>query len=188
MWDSVKEGAELTTRGHHGYKYETQKGVLYRIYQEPRGDSAVEIKQIVLPSDYRKQVMSLAHESIVGGHLGSKKTVDRITSSFHWPGITSDVTRFCQSCDICQKTIPKGKVAKVPLGEMPLIDVPFQTVAVNLIGPITPVSDCGNRNILTVVDYATRYPEAVPLKRIETEGMHRHFWKFSVGSVFLQKF
>jgi hypothetical protein len=52
---------------------------------------------------------------------------------------------------------------------MPLIDTPFKRVAVDLIGPITPVSDRGNRYILTVVDYATRYPEAMALKNIETE-------------------
>ena len=113
--------------------------------------------------------MSLAHESIVGGHLAAKKTIDRITTSFHWPGITSDVTRFCRSCEICQKTVPKGKVTKVPLGEMPIMDVPFHRVAVDLIGPITPVSENGNRYILTIVDFATKYPEAVALPRIETE-------------------
>ena len=73
------------------------------------------------------------------------------------------------SCDICHRTIPKGKVTRVPLGEMPLIDTPFERIAVDLVGPITLVSDAGHRYILTVVDYATRYPEAIPLKKIETE-------------------
>ena len=63
----------------------------------------------------------------------------------------------------------KGKMTKVPLGEMPIMDVPFHRVAVNLIGPITPVSDNSNRCILTIVDFATKYPEAVALPRIETE-------------------
>ena len=127
------------------------------------------MKQVVVPSEHRKRVMSLAHESIVGGHLAAKQTIDRISTSFHWPGITSGVTRFCRSCEICQKTVPKGKVTKVPLGEMPIMDVPFHRVAVDLIGPITPVSDKGNRNILTIVDFATKYPEAFALPRIETE-------------------
>ena len=52
---------------------------------------------------------------------------------------------------------------------MPIMDVPFHRVAVDLIGPITPVSDNGNRYILTVVDYATKYPEAIALPKIETE-------------------
>ena len=39
----------------------------------------------------------------------------------------------------------------------------------DLVGPILPPSEMGHRYILTLVDYATRYPEAVPLKNIETE-------------------
>ena len=42
---------------------------------------------------------------------------------------------------------------------MPLIDTPFKRVAVDLI-----VSEKGARYVLTLVDYATRYPEAVQLK------------------------
>ena len=56
----------------------------------------------------------------------------------------------------------------VPLGEMPIMDAPFQRVAIDLIGPLSPVSNKGNRYILTVVDYATRYPEAIPLAKIDT--------------------
>nr|XP_006823821.1 PREDICTED: uncharacterized protein LOC102805069 [Saccoglossus kowalevskii] len=52
---------------------------------------------------------------------------------------------------------------------MPLIDMPFKRVAIDLVGPITPASDRGHLYILTMVDYASRYPEAVPLKNIDTE-------------------
>ena len=52
---------------------------------------------------------------------------------------------------------------------MPLIDELFRGVAVDIIGPLSPVTDKGNRFILTLVDYATRYPEAVALPSIETE-------------------
>jgi hypothetical protein len=85
--------------------------------------------------------MKIAHGNILGRHLGTKKTLDRITSNFYWPGIQGDVTRYCQSCNACQKT-------KVPLEKMPLIDTPFDRVAVDLVGLISPVSDQGNRYIL----------------------------------------
>ncbi|XP_060064463.1 uncharacterized protein K02A2.6-like [Ylistrum balloti] len=88
---------------------------------------------------------------------------------FYWPGVNADVTRYCRSCDACQRTFPKGHVAKVPLGTMPLIDVPFQRVAIDIVGTLQPPTDRGNRYILTIVDYATRYPEAVALRGIETE-------------------
>ncbi len=54
---------------------------------------------------------------------------------------------------------------------MPLIDMPFKRVAVDLISPIYPPSAQGHCYILTLVDYATRYPDAVPLKSITTEAV-----------------
>ena len=58
---------------------------------------------------------------------------------------------------------------KVPLEKMPLIDKPFKRVAIDLVGPISLPSEEGHRYILTLVDFSTRYPEAVPLKKIDTE-------------------
>ena len=64
----------------------------------------------------------------------------------------------------------QGNSAEGPNGEnIPVVDVPFKRMAVDLIGPIEPASEARHRYILTLVDYATRYPEAVPLKRIDTE-------------------
>ena len=48
---------------------------------------------------------------------------------------------------------------------MPRIDVPFRRV----VGPLKPRTHSKNRYILTLVDYATRYPEAVPLSSTDTE-------------------
>ena len=70
---------------------------------------------------------------------------DRISTNFYWPGIGADIRRYCQSCDICQRNIPKGRVTKVPLRETPIIDTPFERVAVDLIGPMKPTTDRGHR-------------------------------------------
>ena len=65
----------------------------------------------------------------------------------------------------------KGDCARVPLQITPLIDVPFKRVAVDLVGPIFPPSNARHWYILTFIDYATRYPEAIPLKKISTESV-----------------
>ena len=44
-------------------------------------------------------------------------------------------------------------------------------MAIDLIGPIHPPSEAGHRFILTLVDYATRYPDALALKSITTENV-----------------
>ena len=113
--------------------------------------------------------MEVTHGSIMGGHMGIKKTTDKIQNTFYWRGIQGDVTRFCKSCDVCQKTVSKGSVPKVPLEKMTLIDKPFKRVAIDLVGHISPPSEEGHRYILTLIDFSTRYPEAVPLKKIDTE-------------------
>lgn len=141
---------------------------MYREYQA-KTETSKTFTQLVVPKKFREIVTKLAHESIMSGHLATSRTTSRILSEFYWPGIQSDVKRFCRSCDICQRTIQKGKVSKYPLQKMPLIDVPFKRVAVDIVGPIQPVTDKGNRYILTLVDFATRYPEAIPMPSIETE-------------------
>lgn len=125
--------------------------------------------QLVVPQKLRETVLRLAHDSLMAGHQGIARTTDRILTEFFWPGCRSDIERYCKSCDICQRTVHRGRVGKVPLGDMPLVSRPFEKVAVDLIGPLIPASDRGYRYILTLVDCATRYPEAIPLKRIETE-------------------
>ena len=72
---------------------------------------------------------------------------------------------------MCQRTVKRVSVKKVPLGSMPLIDTPFKRVVVDIVGPIAPPSETGHLYILTLVDYATRYPEAAPLKKITTEAV-----------------
>ena len=123
--------------------------------------------QLVVPQQYRKMEMKLAHESILSGHLAVKRTIQKVLSEFFWPGIASDIKRFCQSCDICQCTIAKGRNTRAPLGSMPVIDTPFQRVAIDLVGPLEPRTENRNKYILT----ATRYPEAVALSSIETEAV-----------------
>ena len=125
--------------------------------------------QLVIPESFHEKVLSLAHETLMSGHLGIRKTMDRVLTEFIWPGVCGDASRFCKSCDICQRTIQKGWVTKVPLGKLPLIDTPFKRVAVDIVGPIEPRSEIKTRYILTMIDYATRYPEAVALLGIETE-------------------
>ena len=165
---AFSEKKDLTKHGEFEVKFEKRQGILYRIRR--RIDGLGETwKQIMVPKGLRIRVMEVAHDSLFGGHLGVKKTKDRTQTNFYWPRMHNDVSGFCRSCDVCQKTVDKGTVARAPLSEMPLIDTPFKRVAIDLVGPITPASKRGHRYILTFVDYATRYPGAVPLKNIDTE-------------------
>ncbi|PIK61334.1 hypothetical protein BSL78_01754 [Apostichopus japonicus] len=168
LYDIAKTGNVKMTRGGNEVRFTIVNNVLFRKFKSAKSRGDKEFRQVVMPKRFRNKVLSVGHEAPLSGHLGVKKTYDRITSNFYWPGIQSDVKMFCVSCDICQRTVSKGRISKVPLGRMPLIDTPFHRVAIDLVGPLAPVSDRGNRYVLTLVDYATRFPEAVALPSIET--------------------
>ena len=151
----------MKTRGNRLYKYsyEVIKGILYRVYEHTVREIEKGIKQIVVPTPFREYVIRTAHGSLVGGHLATKKTMDRITSSFNWPGISGDVSRFCRSCDIRQIMTPRRTEFRAPLGTMPLISESFQQICIDIIGLINPISNKKNKYNLPVVDFANRYPE-----------------------------
>ena len=48
------------------------------------------------------------------------------------------------------------------------MDEPFARIAMDIVGPLVR-SEKGNRFILVVCDYGTKYPEAIPLKTIDAE-------------------
>lgn len=58
--------------------------------------------QIVLPSIVRTAVLKLAHDHIMGGHLGVNKTFQRVSQYFYWPGLRRSVANYCRLCRECQ--------------------------------------------------------------------------------------
>ena len=132
--DSIRRRADSVniTVSHVMNKGETKfvrkKDLTYRQFTKGKKVTL----QLVIPEGFREKVLRLAHETLMSGHLGIKKILDRVVSEFFWPGVCGDVARFCKSCDICQRTIRKGRVTKVPLGKLPLIDTPFKRVSVQL--------------------------------------------------------
>ena len=101
----------------------------------------------------------------LAGHLGAEKTRRRILRRFYWPTVFRDIDEYCRCCVKCQKTNTR-KVPPAPLVPLPVITEPFQRIAMDIVGPL-PKSRLGNRFILVICDYATRYPEAIPLRSID---------------------
>ncbi|GFO06802.1 Zinc finger protein [Plakobranchus ocellatus] len=70
---------------------------------------------------------------------------------------------------MCQQNVKKGAVPRIPLEKVQLVDVPFKRVAIDIEGPVNPSCEAGRRFILTLVDYAIRYAETVPIRKIDAE-------------------
>ncbi|KAL0186489.1 hypothetical protein M9458_018159, partial [Cirrhinus mrigala] len=101
-------------------------------------------------------------------------TIQRICDRFHWPGLDGDVKRFCQACPICQKTSPRAPPPS-PLIPLPIIGVPLERIGMDLVGPL-PKSARGHEHILVIVDYATRFPEAIPLRKATAKNIAKELF------------
>ena len=144
-----------------------ENGMLYRHWQPLSDGEGLAIEQLVLPVAVRRTVMTVAHEIPLAGHMGKKRTVQRVLQRFYWPSVYRDVAEWCKCCAICQKC-SKGRKGYAPLMPLPIIEEPFGRIAMDIVGPL-PRSRSGNKYVLVVCDYATRYPEAVALKSIDAE-------------------
>ncbi|CAG2254786.1 unnamed protein product [Mytilus edulis] len=102
------------------------------------------------------------------GHQGLNKTVNKITERYYWKGIVSDTKQYVQQCTICQKQNKKAKTAVPELTSVPIGRRVWGKIGIDLIGPFLtpqkqPLSSNGYRYVLTMVDYLSKWPEAVPI-------------------------
>ena len=90
--------------------------------------------------------------------------------NFFWPGMYSDISRYCKSCSTYQKGTANGITPKARLVRIPPIDDPFLSVAIDFVGSL-PMTEKKNRYILVCVGYATQYPEAFPMRSQDAESV-----------------
>ncbi|XP_026119724.1 uncharacterized protein LOC113098887 [Carassius auratus] len=160
--------------------YYMQNGLLMRWWcADVGGDSDwTSVVQIFIPTCYRHLVLSLAHDHDLSGHLGIKKTYHRILRHFFWPRMKADVAKFCRTCVTCQFSgKPNQVIPRAPLVPIPVMGEPFEHVIVDCVGPL-PKSRSGNQYLLTIMCTATRFPEAIPLRKITAPVISNALVKF----------
>ena len=61
------------------------------------------VYQIIVPKSYRNEIMRLAHEGSLGGHLGINKTCGKVLKHFFF-GLVLEKTfaQYCKTCHCCQ--------------------------------------------------------------------------------------
>ena len=81
----------------------------------------------------------MAHTHLLGAHLGMDEMRDRILNRFYWAGVKRDVEDYCRACPDCQRTAPRP-TTRNPLIPMPLMEVQFDRLALDIVGPLPRTS------------------------------------------------
>jgi hypothetical protein len=117
--------------------------------------------RLYIPSKLRSLVFEAFHNSkLGGGHLSFRKTLAKC-SKYFWPKMHSDIVSLVKTCVTCQlRSCPtphyKAEMLSVPCNTI------FARVGLDLAGPF-PVSEKGNKHILNIICWFTKYIISVPL-------------------------
>ncbi|KAL7853106.1 hypothetical protein SRHO_G00188910 [Serrasalmus rhombeus] len=91
-----------------------QKDVLYRRVFRP--DGAEEGLQLVLPTCLKNEVLVQLHQD--HGHQGVERTMELVRKRCYWPGMSSDIARWCLECERCQVAKDTQPSARTFMGHL----------------------------------------------------------------------
>ena len=140
-------------------------GVLCRKFLKKNGiDSYV---QVIAPMEWHKDIVKQMHDSPMSGHLGVKKTKEKLLQRYYWFKLKQDVKLHIKMCDICAADKTPTKTPRAPMGHLKS-GGPWDTLAIDYLGPF-PKSESGNKYILVMTDHFTKYVEVIAVPNQQAE-------------------
>ena len=142
------------------------EGVLYRQFW--RKDGLSSFNQFVVPKSLRDEILLQMHSNIVSGHLGRRKTQEKVFQRFYWFEIREDIALWLTKCDKCEEVkIPprRPKAGRMTLGRMPTGAL-WHRLGTDILGPL-PLTQRHNQYILGVTDYFTKWVEIFAIPALE---------------------
>ena len=106
--------------------------------------------------------LKAAHDSPLSGNFGARRTILRARGQFYWARMSTDVRDWYRSCQTCCARRPKPSAPHHP-AHWQVVAAPLQRVTLDILGPLDPPTARGNRYIMVVVDYSTKWVEAMPM-------------------------
>ena len=123
----------------------------------------------IVPEAWRRRVFDSFHSL---SHPGARTTKKLVSSKFVWHGLGREVTIWARCCIPCQWS-KVHRHTKAPLSKFEPTSRPFEHIHIDLVGPL-PASQ-GYTYLLTAADRFTRWLEAIPIQKIDTETIGRAY-------------
>ena len=145
----------IKTWGPHCFE---KNGIMMVRYDRPGFPSR---DLIIAPGERISHIIAECHGSILGGHDGLDKTVERILTTYWFPGIYTETQFFIDNCSTCIRIKKKSAVSNTPLKPLKQADTIFERVHLDLFGPLK--THTGKSYIMTVVDSFSKYARFIVL-------------------------
>eukprot|EP00253_Pinus_taeda_P011916 PITA_11916 len=121
-----------------------------------------------LTHEEAKHVLNDYHAGACGGHISSISTAQKILCvGYYWPTLFKDYVQAIRQCHPCQ-VFTKKMCAPLALLHLVISIDPFAKWGIDFV-TCNPVSSAGHNHIIVVVDYFTKWAEALPTYRADGE-------------------
>ena len=127
--------------------------------------------QAVVPLTHRRIVLKYSHDNRASGHLGIMKTVSKIRQGYFWPGLQNDVKSYVAGCDFCSRRKEPLKTKRAPM-ELERSGFPMERIAIDILGEL-PLTERGNKYIVVIGDYFTKWTECHAMPNMEASTVAR---------------
>ena len=132
-------------------------GVLVKSFKKKDGTG--DFQQVIIPEQMKSDILYQMHDSLLAGHMGTKKTKEKLLQRFYWFNLKEEVNRYIRSCDTCARNKRRVKAPKAPIGSL-VAGEPWDILATDYVGPL-PVTPRGNKYILVMTDHFTKFVEVI---------------------------
>ena len=114
------------------------------------GELVLKEEKVYVPKneELRAEVIQLHHDVPMTGHGGRWKTVELVTRNYWWPGVTRNVGRYVEGCDLCQRM--KNRMEE-PAGKLKLSEVPQKTWTHLMVDFITKLLVVAGKDAILIV-------------------------------------
>ena len=161
-WELVSHlDADRKTYWSQWNRLVVKNGILYRRWICEKTGS--DLFELVVPEIWRNDIIKMFHADPGAGHMGMKRTVERIRSRAYWPRVTETVKRFCERCEQCQKKKTPAKSPKAPMKTY-VSGTPNERVQIDIFGPLVE-SYQSNKYIIVLTDCFTKWASAYAVPR-----------------------
>jgi transposase InsO family protein len=140
--------------------------VLRRRWYNEQGNELSQ--QTIVPRAFVRDVVEMGHNNVVAGHFAERRTRLRIQDQYYWVGMSADIRHWIRACVTCCARRPRP-TRPHHLVERQVVSAPMSRVALDICGPLNPPTTAGNRYILVITDYLTKWCDAYPMADMRAE-------------------
>lgn len=162
----------------NGFNVGIVQNMIHFLFRNIKIKIIIHNNKIVIPnSDDIPIILKENHDDPHSGHSGFHRTYKRVKLQYKWPNMKTDIAKYIKTCESCQRNKTVRKTYKAPMEITTTSVQPLEKLFVDVVGPL-PITEEGNRFIVTMQDDLTKFSQAYATPNHEANTVAKVLLKF----------